>query len=394
MSSRASTTVSPKAVRSELAEQLCSRRLEIEEAIFMRTREASRDTLGDHDARYIAGLRRAVASLVEYAIKAIEEGEEPSTPIPSVVTEQACLAARSGVGLLTVSRRYMTGYQVLVDFVMDEAGQFPSHAVRHVLAPLTSRLDRLMDVAASAYEEEVERLRRSPERRRAQRVERLLAGESVDTDDLGYDFERNWHIAAIATGCDAGVAIRFIARALDRRVLLVERDTGTVWAWLGGQQCIPASEIERVIKSSPLREVTLAVGEPQLGLEGWRLTYSQAQAALSIAQRRPQPLTRYFEVGLAALALQDERQARQLLSVYLGCLCEKEGSSQVLRQTLRAYFAADRVAKAAGKSLGVHRRTVDKRLAKAEALLDYDLRSWSAELELSLRIFELLEGHG
>ena len=48
--------------------------------------------------------------------------------------------------------------------------------------------------------------------------------------------------------------------------------------------------------------VSSAIGEPGKGLDGWRLTHRQAQAAMRIALRRPQRLTRYADVALLAVA--------------------------------------------------------------------------------------------
>jgi hypothetical protein len=385
-------SVTREKVRLALAEQLRGRAREIEEAIFASTREASGDAPDARDAQYIAGLRRAVAALVDFGIKTIEDGEQSRAPIPSLVIEQARLAARSGVPLATVSRRYAVGYNVLVvDFVMQEAGDFPSEIVGRVLLPLASRLDGVMDEATTAYDEELERLQRSPNRCRAERVEKLLNGEPVDTDDLHYDFTRNWHIAVIAMGATANAAVAFLRCALDRQELRIERDRGTVWAWLGGLQRIPARELERVMIERPVDGVTLAVGEPHKGLDGWRLSHQQAQAALSVAQRRPQPVTRYFDVALEALVLKDERAARQLIELRLGPLCQPDEYSLQLRRSLKAYFSADRVAKKAASIVGLHRRTIETHIDKAEALLEYNIKRAAGELELALRIFELLE---
>jgi DNA-binding PucR family transcriptional regulator len=63
----------------------------------------------------------------------------------------------------------------------------------------------------------------------------------------------------------------------------------------------------------------------------------------------------------------------------------------VLRQTLRAYFAAERNASSAAAALGVARHTIENRLRKIEERLDRRLSTCLAELEVALRVEEYLD---
>ena len=53
-------------------------------------------------------------------------------------------------------------------------------------------------------------------------------------------------------------------------------------------------------------DVSVAVGEPRSGLDGWRLTHREAQAAQEVMLRKPQRLTRARDVILLAAVLRDE----------------------------------------------------------------------------------------
>jgi len=223
--------------RAGVVERLCSRREELVEAIFARFREDLFDSSGDEDAEYLTGLRAAVAAAVGYGLQGIEEGGEwPVVSIPVEVVAQARRAARLGVGLDTVLRRYVVGHTMLANFVMEEADRdgFSSQrsAVRDVLRVQASLLDRLLDAITGEYRDELERAARSPERRRAERVRALLAGRGggavLDMAELGYDLD-GWHLGVIAIGAKAGDALRGLAVGVDRGLLSVPHGEESVW---------------------------------------------------------------------------------------------------------------------------------------------------------------------
>jgi hypothetical protein len=380
--------------RAGVLERLCSRRAELEEAIFARFCDGLLDSPGGEDAEYVAGLRAALTASVGYGLRGIAEGEGWSGPIPAEVVAQARRAARAGVSLDTVLRRYVVGHTLLEDFFMEEAdrGDFSgqSGAARQLLRAQASLLDRLLDAITGEYREELERARESPERRRVERVRGLLAGAALDTADLGYNFDR-WHLGMIASGAGAVQAVRDVAAEVDCRLLSVSYDDGTVWAWFGGQRRLPVTDLEPMLSGERPTSVVLAVGEPAQGIDGWRLTHRQAQAALLVALRRAKPrrLTRYADVALLALALRDEAQARSLIEVFLSPLDSRRDGGVVLRETLRAYFAAGRNASSAAAALGVARHTVENRLRAVEQALGRSLQTCLAELEVALRVDEL-----
>jgi len=376
----------PDTAMSSVVAQLYSRRTELERAILGRVRVIARDPLQSEDSEYVFGLRAAIASIVEYALMGLKQGEEWSGPVPSAAIAQAQRAARTGIGLGTVLRRYIAGYALVWDFVMEEAarGGLLGHenSLRGVQMLHASLLDHLIVAVTDEYSREVERAGRSPERRRAELALRFLAGQHADLAELGYEFDA-WHIGVIATGKKGASAVKDLATKLDRELLLVPRAEGTVWAWLGGRRRLAGSDIERLLPPTWPSEVSLAIGEPGKGVDGWRLTHGQAQAALRVALRRPQVLTRYVDVALVAAALDDEVLARSLLEIYLAPV---GGDGSDLRTTLHAYFAADRSASSAARSLGVVRQTVENRLHAAERAIGRPLHTCLSDLDVALRL--------
>jgi hypothetical protein len=375
-------------VRAELAGRLRARSGEIEDAIFNHVRQLSEPAEFKHP-EYRAGLRATVAEAVDYALLGLERGEEWEGPIPEAAASQARRAARAGVKLDTVLRRYAIGDRLVGEYVLDEASQLPNEEMRYLLRSLGPHVDRLMAAVASEYMDEMERMRRSPAQRIAERVQRLLAGNSpADVAGLDYEFDA-WHLGLVITGSRPDVAARTLAAGLSRQPLVVPRGNDGIWAWLGGRQRIGVEEVERYLGAGVLGDVSLAVGEPRRGLDGWRLTHHEARAAQQVMMRRPQPLTQASDVILLAAVLRDELLAESLRETYLTPLDDQGDAGVGLRETLRAYFDAGFNAATAAAALGVDRHTVQRRLRKAEEALGRLLHSCHAEIEVALVLEEL-----
>jgi hypothetical protein len=380
-------------IRVELVERLRTRSAEIEDAIFNRVR-ALASPAESEDAEYRAGLRATVAESVDYALTSIERGEDSEEAMPPAAAAQARRAARSGVGLDTVLRRYAAGDRLVSEIIMDEAGRFPNEALRQVLRTQSPHVDRLMASVASEYMAELELMRRSPAQRVAERVKRLLAGDaSFDAEGLEYEFEA-WHLGLVVTGARAEVAARTLAAGVSREPLVVKRSDASAWAWLGGRKPLDIDDVQRYVAAGVLGDVTLAVGEPRWGVDGWRLSHHEAKAAQQVMLHRSQPLIRASNVILLAAVLRDEALARSLRETYLAPLDGQGDSGSVLRETLRAYFAAGFNAATAAAALEIDRHTVQRRLRKVEEALGRLLPSCHAELEVALRLEELDDSPG
>jgi PucR C-terminal helix-turn-helix domain/GGDEF-like domain len=370
---------------------LRQRQGEIEEAILARVRSIAPDTATGHDAEYVEGLRAAVAAAIDYILTGLERGPPASASAPPEALAQVHRAARRGVGLDAVLRRYIAGHALLWDYVMEEAGRVGQDgALREMSRAQAMLLDELLTGVTRGHVEELARAVSSREQQLSEQVRTLLAGEYLERSELGYDLE-GLHLGMIARGAAAPDVLRDLALRLNRRLLSVAQGRDTVWAWLGGQRDFEMSDLMRVNCNQALgRDVLLAVGEPARGLEGWRLTHQQAQATLAVALRRPRRLTRYADVALLASAVKDEALARALTESYLSPLERSRDRGLVWRETLRAYLAAERNASSAAAKLKVSRSTVEKRLRAIEERLGRTLHPCPAELEVALSLEQLL----
>lgn len=360
----------------------------IEEAIFARVR-AMPDPSGEMTDAYVDGLRVAVTESVGLGLTCVERGENWSGPIPQAVSAQARLAVRSGVSLDTVLRRYRAGDRLLREFIMDSADQQSSRALRRILSSQTAQFDRLVGFVAAEYMREQEQIVRSPAQRLTERVRQMLTGvEAGDTYGLAYEFSA-WHVGLVALGAEAENAVRELAAALDRQVLVVPQDDGILWAWLGGRREFCIVDIERHFLATERERASLSIGEPRREVEGWRLTHHEALAGLEVLRRRPQRLARGSDALLLAAVLGNEPLIESLLQTYLAPLDHVGDADGTLRETLRAYFDADCNTVAAAAALEVNRHTVRRRLQKVEEALGRLLPVCHAELEVVLRLEEL-----
>ncbi len=386
MAQRRSTSVT-RDPRAEIHARLEARRPEIEQAVLTRVYAIS-ESSREADPEYAEGLRRAVSAAIDYGLAAIETAEEHMPPVPTPLLMQARIAARNGVSLDTVLRRYFAGYSLLGDFLIEEAsgeGLAKGPTLKRLLRVQATLFDRLLTVVSEEHAREVGSRPASSEQRRAECAQRLLDGELCDSSELAYDLDA-FHLGLIARGPEAAQAIRALTGSLDHRLLLVRRDPEVVWAWLGRREPLDPGELLAGVASGWPAQISLAIGEPGEGLAGWRLTHRQAKAALTIAERGSQRAIRYADVALLSSIVQDDVLTASLRAIFLEPLERGRDGGEVARETLSAYFAAERNISSAASALGISRQAVAKRIRSVEEELNRTVGSCGIELEAALRL--------
>lgn len=373
------------AARAELAARLRGRADEIEVAVLAQVRRLAGAT-GREDVEYVEGLKATVGKIVEYGLEALERGEVDLGPIPETALAQVRRAARNGVSIEVVLRRYAAGERLLADFIIEEGTPLLGPALRELLTTQRIQIDHVMASVAEEYMRERDRLGASPSQKVEMRVRRLLDG-AEDGNRNGFDYEfDNWHLGLIVVDAAPAAVVRGLAAELDCQPLVVPRGERIAWAWLGSRARGPVAELEQAL---PCDGARVAVGEPRQGLDGWRLTHHEAQAAFQVMLRKPQRVTKACDVVLLAAILRDETLARSLRETYMVPLDQHGSSGPVLRETLRAYLASGRNAVTAAAALGIDRHTVQRRLRKVEDTLGRILPACHAELEVALGLDEL-----
>lgn len=386
-----SRTLSRRAAH-DLTPRLRSRRPELEQAALARI-HAIGDSSATSDPAYFQGLRVALAAALDYGLAAIEAPKRDAEPIPVELLAQARLAARNGVSLDVVMRRYIAGHILLADTLLEEgtAAGVSATDLKGALRTLANRFDRIVAAVGEEYNSE-QRSRRAEtfEQRRIQSVERLLAGEPLGGDDLAYSFD-GWHLGLVAYGYEADGVFDAIATTLDRYLLEINRGDGTVWAWFGGRRHFTRPELDVLVSVDLPEHTAIACGEPGQGLAGWRLTHRQATVALDIARCGADRSVRYADVALLAAVMQDDVLTEFLRQRYLVPLESDRDGGVAARQTLRAYFAARGNISSAAAALGANRNTIASRLRTIETKLGMSLDSCSTDLEAALHMDQLGE---
>lgn len=380
------SSASCEQARCTLARRLRARFSEIEVAVFTRIQEAI-PVPANAEPEYKRGFREAGHEAIRFMVDSIETGEAKAPSIPLALLAQARLAARHDVSLGTVLRRYGIGAHQINDQIVTEATRDPRLLGDHLQQILREQaliLGRVLLELEHEYGREEPHRLDSHSERLADLVKRRLAGELVDTSILDYPFDRH-HLGVVTTSGDSETRLRDLAKSVDGRLLLVRPDSDRVWAWIGTRHRVHADQLcagERLPA-----DVRLSLGESGSGPLGWGQTHRQAQEAFQYALSEGSSV-RYADIALRAAIEQNDLAAHSLRQIYVVPL-ETHAGGDVLIETLRAYFAADRKTASAQATLKVSRQTIWKRLHAAETILRKPLTACCPDLEIALRLHDL-----
>ena len=342
---------------SAVASRLRERLPEIQAAIATRVYAIS-DPHDVADPAYLQGLDAAVAAAIEHRLAVLERVSaaprsfrRPCSHRLAWMRATAFPSTRSCVATSPATPSSGTSSSRRRSAPKSRARPFAACSARRRHSAIA-----LPAAVSAEYAREAGNRPSSASERRRECVKSLLAGELVDHSDLGYDLDAH-HLALMAKGEGAQEAMRVLAGRLDRRLLAVRREEEHAWAcWLGGRHPLEAERALRALGEIPLDGVWVTLGEPGDGLVGRRLSHRQAKAALPIAARRGQAILRYADVALLASILRDDLVTTSLRQLYLEPLERARDDGKVGRETLRAYFAAERNVSSTAAALGVDRR--------------------------------------
>lgn len=348
------------------------------------------ETAPTRDVEYQRGLREAAYRGVDYGI-ALLEGEAGQRPqVPIALIAQARLAARQGISLEMVMKRFLGAKTLLDHFMLEEAaamGALDPALLQSALAAHGNAFDRLFATIIEEYQREERSCRRSPGDRQLVQVRRLLAGELIDLSSLDYDLNR-YHLGLVVGSPEARELIRLLAAETDSRPLIVRADEAETWAWLGSKEPLDPATVGRLATRSCTDAAPIAMGEPAQGCSGWRLTHRQAQAAF-FTQVPGAAFTRFAEVAMVIGATESPLLSVSLPELYLAPLQKERDGGKDLCATLRAYFSADRNISSAAAALKVSRQTVTSRLRHVETHFGLPLTICGDAVAAALRMEEL-----
>jgi DNA-binding PucR family transcriptional regulator len=161
-----------------------------------------------------------------------------------------------------------------------------------------------------------------------------------------------------------------------------------VWLLLDSPTFPPREHLERALASSA-PSARLALGEPGLGVQGFRRTHQQALRVHALALSAGEPCDRaltFRDVGTMALMTSDLSAARMWVADTLGAMSADDSQCDRLRETLRVFLATGSSYTAAAAELTMHKNSVQYRVRKAQELLARPITENRLDVELALNL--------
>ena len=369
------------------------------------------------DERILQLLRSSVEGNVDTILHMFQHGigidrVEP----PSAAVEYARRLAQRGVPVNALVRAYRLGQDTLLRRGLDEVRrqggnpEVASLAGQRMVEITFAYIDWISQRVVISYEDERDRWLQNRSAVRAARTRELLAGNSVDMAAaeaaLGYRLAQRhvgivvWTRAGAPGEDELSPLERFVIRLAERvscpaRPLFVPCDDSSAWAWLPiGRRADIEPEVIRQAADSGGR-VMVAVGEPAQGIDGFRITHTQAVQTQAVALLRdaeaPQ-VTTFGQVGVAALLSADVEAARAWVSQVLGRLATDDDHCARLRETLRVFLATGGSYTASAAQLAMHKNSVKYRVEKAGQERGRPIHGDRLEVEVALHVCHWL-GH-
>jgi DNA-binding PucR family transcriptional regulator len=327
---------------------------------------------------------------------------------PTAALEYARRLAQRDVPATALIRAYRVGQARFLRHCIDELlrqtsgdhveGMSTQWMVEHV----SDALDRLVGQVLAAYEDARERWVHNRSAILTMRVKSVLAGENVDLKvaetALGYRLEQRhlgvvlWVENTTAADHDPLGRLDRVASALARAAgsrqspLFVACDETSAWAWL---VITPGAVLRRdeavIAERDPT--VSVALGEPAPGVDGFRRTHQQALRAQSVALAAGPnhiSVTYFIDVAPVAMMCSDIESARKWVSETLGPLAIDSERNTRLRETARVFLQTGGSYTTTADQLFLHRNTAQYRIQKAEELRGRPLREGRLDVELAL----------
>jgi DNA-binding PucR family transcriptional regulator len=311
---------------------------------------------------------------------------------PTAALEHARRLAQRGITADALVRAYRLGHQAVINLVLDEirAADFDTQLTLDVFQQIASTsflyIDRITQLALAAYQVERDRWLANQNRVRALRVREIIDAGEIDIDEtsnvIGYPL-RCLHLSAVVwcgeseSGNELVVMERFInelgkSLGAQQRPLFVAADRVTGWAWIplpadGATNLVARA---RTFAAGRADAPWIAIGSSLPGIEGFRRSHQQAQAARAVvmAGRLREPrVTAASDPGLAVAAQfsSDLGAARAWVGEVLGPLASATDVDERLRETLRVFLHTGSSFKAAADELHLHSNSVKYRVQRA-----------------------------
>ena len=398
---------------AETATQMNDRIVELSAFIRGALEDAIPELRGD--ARTIELLGASVEGNVDTLLHALRHDiAVERVEAPTAALEYARRLAQHGVPVNALVRAYRLGQRRMNDLVFGavrEADISPVTrlaALEAITTTLFEYIDWISQQVVAVYEEERERWLENQNSIRALRVREVVAGKvkvDVDATSDSIRYPLRWHhLAVVMWYSDEGASgdeldrlqrfLRELGQATDvgSNPLFAAGDQTTAWGWLPYRSA-PANAVESVRQFAGKRAdpPSVAIGTVACGVDGFRRSYREAQAARAVAVAggaNGATVIAASDPGLAAAALLggDIGAARVWVIDVLGDLSTDTENDARLRETLRVFLRCGSSYKQAAEELDLHFNTVKYRIGRAVARRGRPIDDDRLDVELALLV--------
>lgn len=332
-----------------------------------------------------------------------------SAGLPEGLLEGATLRAERGYPLALLMRAFRIAHAVLTDWMVSEIfgraqdRELQERALLTGTSWLFAYVDSLSSAYAQAYESAREAWLRSAAAVRSETLDAVLSGAERDVTQasarLGYELDRH-HVGMVgwlAPGAaQAGGQERLrlamsdiIGRAGAEGSLVEPLGLGAMRGWMGRRTAFESGALHFTSPIAGAPAVSLAIGEPGTGIDGFCRTYTEAQHARRVAtlgRGRSGVVTRYGDVELLAIATIDLDRTRMFVARVLGDLADDDDVMRRLASTLNVYLQENLSRTRTARRLGIHENTVTYRIRQAERVLGRPVAADMLELGMALAL--------
>ena len=329
---------------------------------------------------------------------------------PTAALEYARRLAQRDIPAAALIRAYRVGQARFLRHCIDELlyqtpgdhveGASTQWMVEHV----SDTLDRLVEQVIAGYESARERWVRNRSAVQIMRVKSLLAGDNVDVKAaetaLGYRLlQRHLGVVLWVEGTASVdhdplgrlgrvASVLAVAAESQQAPLFVPCDETSAWAWLGIRPgAVLTRDKPQAVITNCEPTVSIALGEPASGVEGFRRTHQQALRAQSVALAaggHHVPVIYFVDVAPVAMMCADIESAREWVRETLGALAIDSERNTRLRETVRVFLQTGGSYTSTADQLFLHRNTAQYRVQKAEELRGRPFREGRLDVELAL----------
>jgi hypothetical protein len=416
MASRAGISSPPATSRGEVEAivETLSRELDDDSGVLADTVHEHLPELDEDMRTWTLQTARASLGLI---VTMMREGTEPgSAHLPPEAVGYAKEYVVRGLDLTLLQRAYRSAQGVYAGMILARLRALtddPDHlaeAMAFFNAWIFDWVEASERLLTDVYMGEREQWVRGAAAVRAAEVRALLGGAApVDAAAvslrLGYELDR-FHVGFVVWSEEASEkpgdasalfaamegAAAAVAESLGAAAPLTVAEGRHLTCWVGKRSAPDLADLR--LPRAAGRGLSVAVGTPSHGVEGFVSSYREALQVRRVARLRGEgagALLSFPDLALEALLLEDPEAARRFAARELGPLAAADDATLRLASTLAIFLEENGSFVGAARRLGVHANTVSYRVRRAEALLGRPVAERQLELRVALRLARLLE---